>query len=94
MHELLHISHENDKSINHDSEDFKILLDVVGVNWASGNENLPDLVNDNVVFKLDLRPGLPEEDEDGDDDTIEKEDKEAGEVEDKPEEDNPEDDKI
>jgi len=69
FHELLHIHHEVGKSIKHDCEDFKILLDKVGVNWAT-SETLPDLIDGDVKFNLELRPSMQdieeEEGEDGD----------------------------
>lgn len=66
FHELLHIHHEIGKTIKHDSEDFKLLLDKVGVNWVN-SETLPDLINDKVEFNLELRPSL--EDMDGEEET-------------------------
>jgi predicted metallopeptidase len=63
LHELLHIAHEEDKVIKHDIEDFKIILDAVGVNWATGEKDLPNLLTTDVKFNLDLRPGLEEAEE-------------------------------
>jgi predicted metallopeptidase len=62
VHELLHIHHEIGKSIKHDCEDFKIILDKVGVNWID-SQTLPDLLNEEVKFNLELRPSLEESDE-------------------------------
>lgn len=70
FHELLHIHHEIGKTIKHDILDFRILVDKVGVEWQN-SKNLPDLLNDDVKFNLDLRPSLKdieEEDEDGKED--------------------------
>lgn len=57
FHELLHVSHEETKAIKHDCEDFMILLDAVGVNWFNA-KRLPNMLNTQVEFNLDLRPGL------------------------------------
>jgi hypothetical protein len=65
FHELLHIAADVGKTISHDSEDFKIILDKVGVNWTE-SDTLPDLINDKVEFDLDLRPSLEQENEEGD----------------------------
>jgi predicted metallopeptidase len=70
FHELLHIHHEIGKTIKHDSEDFRILLDRVGVNWVN-SETLPDLINDKVEFNLELRPSLEDMDEGEETDNIE-----------------------
>ena len=82
LHELLHIHHEVGKSIKHDCEDWRIILSKVGVEWWK-KEDLPDLLNDDVKFDLNLRPSLKDIDEDGereeDDDGEEKEEKEEPE---------------
>ena len=68
---LLEITPDADKKNRPDCVGFKVLLEVSGVDWTKGfGENLPNLLlQDNVVFNMDLRPGLPEEDgEDGEDD--------------------------
>jgi predicted metallopeptidase len=66
FHELLHIHQEFGKMIKHDINDWKILVDKVGVSWIN-SENLPDLVNDDVKFNLDLRPSMQDiDDEDND----------------------------
>jgi predicted metallopeptidase len=57
FHELLHIHSEVGKTIKHDIADFKILVDKAGVNWVD-SDKLPDLVNDDVKFDLELRPSL------------------------------------
>lgn len=79
FHELLHIHHEIGKTIKHDISDWKILVDKAGVEWQN-SDNLPDLINDDVKFNLELRPSLKdvEEDgvaEDGEEETDEKEEK-------------------
>lgn len=72
FHELLHIHSEVGKSIKHDCEDFRIILDKVGVDW-SNSETLPDLVNDDVKFNLELRPSMEEVDEEDKDEIDEEE---------------------
>jgi len=74
LHELLHIHHEISKTIKHDCEDFKLILDKVGVNW-SDSDNLPDLINDDVKFNLALRPSLQDVDKDGEEGEDEDKDK-------------------
>ena len=61
LHELLHIHQEIGKTIKHDCEDFQILIDKVGVRWFE-SDKLPNLLNDDVKFNLELRPSLEEED--------------------------------
>lgn len=39
---------------------FKILYDVLGVNWERNTDSLPNLLKDEVKFNEDLRPGLEE----------------------------------
>jgi len=72
FHELLHIHNEVGKTIKHDCEDFRIILDKVGVDWQN-SETLPDLVNDKVEFKLELRPSMEEADEEAKDEIDEEE---------------------
>ena len=85
FHELLHIHHEIGKTIKHDSEDFKIILDKVGVNWVQSKE-LPDLVNGDVKFNLELRPSMEDVEKDEEKDEIEEvEDEEKPTKEDKKE---------
>lgn len=64
FHELLHIHHEVGKSIKHDCEDFKIILDKVGVNWTT-SDTLPDLIDGDVKFNLELRPSMQDVEEEG-----------------------------
>lgn len=83
FHELLHVHPEFEKTIKHDCEDFKLILDKVGVDWAEKKDGLPDLLNEEVKFNLDLRPGIKElmEGEDGDeiiDEDEEKDEKDDG----------------
>jgi len=68
FHELLHCHPDFERTIKHDCEDFKIILDKVGVDWATKKDDLPNLAEDDVKFNLDLRPGIEDlmEGEDGD----------------------------
>lgn len=77
FHELLHIHPEGERVIKHDCEDWRVMLDALGVDWVKKGEALPDLTRDDVKFNLELRPkidDLEDEDEDGEDnlDDIEK----------------------
>jgi len=60
LHELLHIHSEVGKTIKHDCEDFKLVLDKVGVNWVN-SKDLPNLILEDVKFNLELRPSMEEE---------------------------------
>lgn len=60
--ELLKISEDAGKVINFDCQDFKILVDVLGYDWDSNPDKiLPNLIDDDVEFNLELRPGLEDE---------------------------------
>jgi len=67
FHELLHCHPDFEKTIKHDCEDFKLILDKVGVDWHK-SKNLPNLLTDTVKFNLELRPGIDElsEEDEGD----------------------------
>lgn len=60
FHELLHIGDEDGKVVKHDCEDFRIMIDKLGVDWVNNPEKLPDLTNDEIVFDPKLMPGLDE----------------------------------
>lgn len=60
FHELLHISSELGKTVRHDVEDFRIMVDKLGVNWFK-DPKLPDLLSDKVEFDLSMRPNVPED---------------------------------
>ena len=60
FNQLLHIHRDGGKVIKHDCEDFKIILNSVGVDWFGKKDNLPNMLIDKVDFNLDLRPGLEE----------------------------------
>ena len=63
-HELLHVAPDFGKTVKHDSEDFRMVLDVVGVDWTKKGDSLPRLLDgDKVKFNLDLRPSLAEAEE-------------------------------
>lgn len=72
FHELLHIHSEIGKTIKHDCEDFKLVLDKVGVNWIDSKE-LPNLILGDVKFNLELRPSMEEVDEEAKDEIDEEE---------------------
>ena len=63
LHELLHVSFEIGKVIKHDCEDFRIILDAVGVDWTNKVDGLPNLLREDVKFNLNLRPNVPSEEE-------------------------------
>jgi len=82
FHELLHCHPDFERTIKHDCQDFKLILDKVGVDWVSKKDELPNLIDDDVKFNLELRPGIKELTEEDEGDEIEdKEDK--GDVEEK-----------
>ena len=61
FHELQHIGDEIGKLVKHDSEDFRMILDAVGVDWVAKNEKLPLLLgSEKVKFNLSLRPIVAE----------------------------------
>ena len=64
LHELLHVAADLGKTVKHDCEDFKVILDKVGVDWFKKTEELPDLIDGDVKFNLELRPSLDMTDED------------------------------
>ena len=63
LHELLHIAPDMGKTIKHDIQDFKVLVDIGGVEWFK-KADLPNLIDEDVKFNLDLRPTLDMTDED------------------------------
>jgi hypothetical protein len=68
---LFEITPEVEVKNSPDCVGFKILYDVLGVNWERSS-NVPNLITGDVKFDLDLRPGLSEleslEEEDGPED--------------------------
>jgi len=85
FHELLHIDPEIGKTIRHDCEDFRMMIDAMGVDWSSKGDSLPRLLGDEKIkFNLDLRPSVTETAEG---DEIPEGPKEEKEEEEKPTED-------
>ena len=79
FHELMHVHPEGERTVKHDLEDFKIIIDALGVDWTKNDADLPDLANDDVSFNLALLPSIDDEEteEDNiDEDKINKEKKE------------------
>lgn len=60
FHELLHVDAELGCTVKHDSEDFCLLLDKLGVSYMK-NKNLPNLLKEKIKFDLSLRPNVPED---------------------------------
>jgi len=75
MEALLHVHEEEGKLIKTDCDDFRIVLDVIGVDWET-RIDLPSLTESDVKFNLALRPGLDDEDKDDNDDTDDVDEKE------------------
>jgi len=61
FHELLHIDSEVGKTVKHDVEDFRIMVDKLGVDWFNDSA-LPNLLSNKIEFNLNLRPNLPDGD--------------------------------
>ena len=69
LNALLRIGADEGKLIKPDCVDFKILLDKVSFGWDDEGANLPSLTQGTPLeFDLELRPGIDEEDEEGDED--------------------------
>ena len=62
FHELIHIDCEVGKTVKHDIEDFRIMVDTLGVDWFN-DKTLPNLLDAKVDFDLNLRPNVPDIDE-------------------------------
>ena len=60
FHELLHVASELGKTVKHDLQDFKIMVDKLGVDWIK-NPNLPNILTTKIDFNLALRPNVPED---------------------------------
>jgi len=58
-HELEHIPVKVGETVQHDCKDFNIILDKVGINWTL-SKDLPNLLEEDVKFNLDLRPSVVE----------------------------------
>ena len=61
---LLEITPDVEKKNRPDAVGFKILYDVLGINWESNYKQIPSLRDDDIEFNLDLRPGLDDISED------------------------------
>lgn len=60
FHELMHIDNEIGKTVRHDLEDFRMMIDKLGVDWFA-NKDLPNLLDTKVDFNLAMRPNVPED---------------------------------
>lgn len=60
FHELIHIDSEVGKTVKHDVEDFRIMVDKLGVDWFN-NADLPNLISTKVEFDKSMRPNVPED---------------------------------
>ncbi|TRZ81793.1 hypothetical protein D4R86_02175 [bacterium] len=60
FHELIHIDSEVGKTVKHDVEDFRIMVDKLGVNWFN-DKDLPNLLLTKVEFDKSMRPNVPED---------------------------------
>lgn len=63
---VLEVTPEEEKKNKYDCVGYKILFDAVGVNWDREPDKIPNLLNDDVKFNLELRPGLNEDGEEPD----------------------------
>ena len=52
FHELMHISYDFEKLVKHNVQDFDVIVDKYGSNWAF-QQNLPDILEDNTVYAND-----------------------------------------
>jgi predicted metallopeptidase len=62
FHELVHIADEVGKTVKHDVEDFRIMVDKLGVEWFH-DPDLPNLLDKKIEFNLNLRPNVPDVDD-------------------------------
>jgi len=60
FHELIHIDSEVGKTVKHDVEDFRIMVDKLGVNWFN-DADLPNLLVTKVEFDKSMRPNVPKD---------------------------------
>lgn len=64
LSKLMEINAEDEKSNRPDCVGFRVLLDIVGVQWDTDSiQDLPNPLNDDLTFDLSLRPGIEEEKE-------------------------------
>lgn len=62
---LLCVGEEDGKVVKPDCREFRIILDIVGVDWEK-KDNLPSLTMNLVPFKKELRPAIEVDAEEGD----------------------------
>ena len=61
FHELQHIGTEVGKTVKHDCEDFRMIIDVLGVAWTEKPDELPNLLGEEKIkFDLTLRANMVE----------------------------------
>ncbi len=60
FHELLHVHPELERVVRHDLEDWRIVVEKLGVSYLKNNKDLPNLLNDDVKFDLQLLPKIEE----------------------------------
>ena len=60
FHELLHVDNEIGKTVKHDIEDFRMMVDKLGVDWFNDTD-LPNLLLNKVEFDKSMRPNVPED---------------------------------
>jgi len=75
FHELMHVHVDFEKTVKHDCEDFRMILDKFGVDWAKKGDKLPNLLSDEVKFDINLRPVVEEYDEETNDEIEEDDNK-------------------
>ena len=76
FHELLHIHFDNEKTIKHDCEDFKLVLATAATpNWLK-SDSLPDLTDKNTKLDVSIMPSNSIKDEEEGDEIIKDEDEE------------------
>lgn len=73
---LLTISEEDGKTIKPDCSDFRIILDIVGVDWEKST-TLPSLTMSVVPFKKELMPAIEQDNSENNDEIEEKEEKKS-----------------
>jgi hypothetical protein len=63
---LLEITPDDDILNKPDCVGFRVLTDVLGVNWQNEPRSVKNILSDDIEFDLELRPGLDVEEEDDD----------------------------
>ena len=67
FHELLHVHPELERVVRHDLEDWRIVVEKLGVSYLKNNKDLPNLLNDEVKFDLQLLPKIDDLESEEDD---------------------------